>query len=161
MSRDTRPAYPGAGLQLASPIRPASRTFVEQSPYRPDGHGMRNLRITVSSFAVLAMAAASLSTATAAPAAHAPRHPAKREHVSLHESVKAAGAYDVTVRVTSHAGSNHRVQLRIGHIVRRTTTASRTHRATVTQRIAVVGRRLTVRASAQHAAPTIYVTWHK
>ena len=107
------------------------------------------------------MAAASLSTATAALAAHAPRHPAKREHVSLHESVKAAGAYDVTVRVTSHAGSNHRVQLRIGHIVRRTTTASRTHRATVTQRIAVVGRRLTVRASAQHGAPTIYVTWHK
>ena len=115
--------------------------FVDGLRDRPDLKGMRTLRITVSSVGLLAMAAASLSTATTALAAGAPQHPPEHlktktqgslKQVSLHESVKSSGAYDVTVRVTSHAGANHRVRVRIGHVVRRTTTARRTHRLTLT-----------------------------
>jgi beta-glucanase (GH16 family) len=160
----------GAGLQLASPIRPANRMFVDAFRDQPDLKGMRTLRITVSSVAVLAMAAASLSTATTVFAAGSPQHSAKNhaaktrgsvKRVALHESVKSAGAYDVTVKVTSHAGANHSVQLKIGRVVRRTITSSQTHRVTVTQRIALGGRRLTIHASARQKAPTIFVTWRR
>jgi beta-glucanase (GH16 family) len=115
------------------------------------------------------MAAATLSTATAALASpHQPPATAinvatqgSLRHVALHESVKVAGTYEVTVKVTSHAGANHSVDLKIGNVARRTTTARGTHRSTVHQKITVAGLRLTIHASARSEAPTVSATWRK
>jgi Glycosyl hydrolases family 16 len=151
-----------------SAVRPENAPYVERDGGQADGQCMQTPRITVTSVAALAMAAVSLSPA--APALAGPQHAVERinfaprgllRHVALHKSVKAAGTYEVTVKVFSRAGADDLVNLKIGDVVRHTTTAGGTHRVTVRQRITLTSRRLTIHASARRAAPTMTVAWRK
>jgi beta-glucanase (GH16 family) len=98
-----------------------------------------------------------VASASASPGANAARHAT----VLLHEPVRSAGVFDVGVAVTSSASAGGIVNLKIGGLDRRATTAGPGHRTTVRVRVAIRGRSLTIRVTAQRGKPTLAVTLHQ
>ena len=129
---------------------------------------MKPLRNATKLLAALAVSAAALPAVAAAQSAAAPsvksvntNGSGRVERVLVRTSVKAAGRYAVTVKVTSHTPANLHVRLTIGGVARTTKTARLTHRSIVRQQVQLTGRAFTVRASAHRAKPTIIVSWRR
>jgi hypothetical protein len=119
---------------------------------------MPRLRFAITVLATVALAGVLAPIeATAQPSSPKTSSAAVQRTVLLHKRVKQAGVYVVRVAITTRSVQGAVVDLKIGKLSRRATISGRRPHAGVRVKVAVRGRMLTIRATAEQAMPKLDV----
>ena len=161
--------HPSTGARLADPEpRTPVQLLGHSSAPRgdADANGMRWLRGSGKAALValgLAVAASPALAARSGSEVHWNRSFAattpSRTGIVLNERVRAAGTYEVVVRIRTRARGV--VDLQIGAIKLHASSWGGTRRVTVHRRVRVGGHRLTIRASSRRTTSKINVSWSR